>query len=243
MALRPDVPYSPVQSVLPETQQPNDAIRAEAQPQDFGAGIGSAFQQAGQAAQGIGGDAANVAAVWQQRHNLVATDEAFNQYQEAVNKLQYGDPSDPNDHGYFGTKGADALNTRGDVLQKMEAVRLNLSNGMQNGNQQLAFDEASRRLNTQVMAQIGQHSDQQWTTYATGQQSAQQDISLKTMGAAPADEATFQTNLEMGLKASATKAVLLGQSDEAINAAQIDFRNKAYATRAEAMGRRTPLAR
>ncbi len=242
MPPKPDTGYNPVQSVTPDTQAPQDYDRAQATPADMGSQIGGALQQLDQTGQRFASQATDVAVQMQQRQNQVAVDDGFNQLHAKVYAAQFGDPNNPKDGGFMGLQGQDALNARGPMLANLESFRQQVLGGMQNGAQKLQFDEASRRLMTNVEQQVGQHANQEWNTYASGQQFARQDMALKFIGSAPTDEATFQNNLADGMLAAAKKAAIAGASTDQANAEQLDFRAKAYATRAIALGATDPVA-
>src|ERR1700677_4852067 len=106
MPPRPDDMYQPGAAVSPETQAPNDYIRAEATPQDFGAQVGAATQGFGQSVERVGTDLNNNAVLVQQRNDRIAVDKAMGTLQDVNNKLLYGDksldPNDPKSRGYLG---------------------------------------------------------------------------------------------------------------------------------------------
>ena len=240
MAVRPDSPYSPVQSAVPDVQAPNDYIRSEATPGDMGAQIGNAVQQLGQTGQRLGAEATEWATQQQGLYNKTAVDSGFNQQQQYVNRLLYGDPADPGDHGYLSLSGADAMNARAGVMQQIESHRQQISDGM-NGAQRVQFEDASRRLTTAVEAQVGSHATQQFQTWTRSTQLARADTALQTLSADPGNDDTFTRNVSIGMQAIAHNNELAGMSPDASLAAIVQYKSKAYATRATAMAATDPV--
>jgi len=241
MALRPDSPYSPVASVAPEVQQPNDTIRAQATPQDFGSQIGGAIQQAGQAGERVGADAIDYALQAQAIYNKTAVDQSYNQHQDTANKLLYGDPNNPNDHGFMSLTGADAMNARAGVMAKLQESQNTLS-GKLPAVARATFEDQSRRLNQMVYSDIGNHANQQFMDWSVQTQDATKAVSLQALGANPANDNTFALGVTQVQDAAAQKAHLLGVSPETGAAMQIDAKNAAYATRATAWAATDPVA-
>ena len=240
MALRPDSPYSPVQSAVPDAQAPNDYIRSEATPADMGGQIGNAVQQLGQTGQRLGAEGMEYATQQQALYNKTAVDSGFNQQQQYVNRLLYGNPDDPNDHGYLSLQGADAMNARAGVMQQIEDHRQQLSNGM-NAAQRLQFEDASRRLTTATEAQVGAHAVQQFQTWTRATQLARADTALQTLSADPSNDDTFTRNVALGMQAVAHNAELAGMGPDASLAQIAQYKAKAYATRATSLAATDPV--
>src|ERR1700679_1288195 len=180
MAVRPDDPYSPVPSVAPDTQQPNDYIRAEATPASFGGQIGTAEQQAGQTGERVGGELNQLALQAQAIYNKTAVDQSYNQHQNTANKLLYGDPNDPNDHGFMSLTGADAMNARAGVMGKRQETQSALSANLPTV-ARATFEDQSRRLNQMVYSDIGNHADQQFLSWSVQTQDATKAVSLQAL--------------------------------------------------------------
>lgn len=104
----------------------------------------------------------------------VAADDASNQFQDFASKLLHGDPSKmvagPDgsqvpDTGYLGTKGRSALDARPAVQKQIDDKIKELRAGLQTPEQQLEFDNFSRRYRTGVVERVGNHADQQSTSW------------------------------------------------------------------------------
>jgi hypothetical protein len=241
MAMRPDSPYSPLADVAPTTEAPNDYIRTEATPQDFGAQIGQSTQQLGKTGEQIGQDLGDYALQAQAIFNKTSIDASYNQHQDTANKLLYGDPNDPNDHGFMSLTGADAMNARAGVMAKLQESQNELSGKLPTV-ARAQFEDQSRRLNQMVYSDIGQHANQQFLNWSVQTQDATKATSLQALGADPANDNTFTLGVTQVQDAAAQKAHLLGASPETGAAMQIQAKNDAYATRAKVWGLKDPVS-
>jgi hypothetical protein len=238
----PSVPYSPVPDVSPSTAQPSNYFTQQASPAAFGAQIGQATEGLGQSLEQAGAVGSDLATRIQTVHNNVAADGAFNQHQTNVNNILYGDPSKPGDSGYYGLHGQDALNARPGVLQALEDSRTNIRGGLQNTQQQLQFDEASRRLNMYSVAGVGSHSEQEFNRYSTETQTAAIDIAARSVANGYNDDTLFQHNLADALRAANAKSALAGGNDAMFANNRAQAAQTLYTARAVAMGTADPTA-
>lgn len=238
----PSVPYSPIPDVTPYVQQPSNRITTEASPGDFGAQVGQAFQGLGQNLDKAGDRLADTAAQMQTVHNNVAVDAAFNQHQDNVDRILHGDPANPQDTGFYGLRGQDALNARPGVLQALEDSRTSIRAGLQNQMQALKFDEDSRRLNMYSTAGIGSHYEQEFNRYATETQSASIDIKARAVANGYNDDNLFQHNLADALRAADAKSALAGGNDDVFADNRMQASQTLYTARAVAMGTANPAA-
>ena len=243
----PTVPYSPVPDVSPSTAgTPGFDIRAS--PEAFGAQIGQATQGLGQTVEQAGTRLADVAGNIQTMHNNVASDGAFNQFQDGTQKILYGDPNDTSNPGYYSLRGQAAVDARPGVLQQLDDLRNSIRNGLQNPVQQLSFDEASRRLNQYSTAGIGAHSDREYNRYAVETQTAAIDIKARAVANGYNDDELFQHNLEDALRAADAKSALSGANPDTDGGRALFANNRMqaaqtlYTARAVAMGTANPAA-
>lgn len=84
MPPRPDVPYSPVATVAPEVQSPEDYLRVQATPQAFGSQIGEAEERAGATGQQLGDKTAALALQFQQMQGATNALNAGSGYSREV---------------------------------------------------------------------------------------------------------------------------------------------------------------
>lgn len=155
-----NVPYSEgVPDVAPSGRPPNDYQNIQANPNQFGGLIAQGEQQ-------FGAGATKAAEFYGQ----VAADNASNDYQDRVNKILHGDPNKPNqdgtpDLGYLGLKGRAAMDARPEVEKRLDEELKQTRETLLTPEQQLRFDNFSRRYRAVSAAQIGTHADQQSNTW------------------------------------------------------------------------------
>lgn len=148
-----------VPEVAPQVQTPDDYQHLQTDSAQFGGAIAQGLQQFGQGAS-------KAAAFFGQ----AAADNATNQYQDTVTKLMHGDPNKmvpgPDgqmvpDTGYLGLKGRAALDARPQVSSALDETLKNIRAGLQTPEQQLQFDNFSRRYRSMAEGQMGEHADTQ----------------------------------------------------------------------------------
>lgn len=163
--------------LIPEAQasgMPDNYERIQASPDAFGANFGHALEQTGnqlsQSAQFFG---------------QVQADDANNQTMQFGEKLKYGDPNDPNDRGYFGLQGADALSARQGVFDKFNSF-LAQKREQLSPYARLQYDQMSRRYLSFFTSALGAHANQQAQSFTNETNKAASDINLNAIGAASA---------------------------------------------------------
>jgi hypothetical protein len=106
----------------------------------------------------------------------VAADDASNQFQDFASKLMHGDPSKmvpgPDgtqvpDSGYLSTKGRTALDQRPAVQKAIDDKIKELRGTLQTPEQQLEFDNFSKRYRTGVTERVGNHADKESGSWYT----------------------------------------------------------------------------
>lgn len=162
--MAPQVPYNEgVSDVAPDARTPNDYLTVRADPSSFGG-------QLAQGAEKLGQGATNAA----QFFGKVAADDASNQFQDYATKLLHGDPSKTTpgpdgqpipDTGYLGTRGRQTLDQRPQVNQQLDDKLKELRANLQSPDQQLEFDNFTRRYRSMVDERIGSHADGQQTVW------------------------------------------------------------------------------
>src|SRR6185312_15290677 len=146
---------------------PADYQNIQANPAQFGGLIAQGVQRLGQGGQQGGNDLTQAAIVTQQRFNQIASDDAFNEFQQGADNLTYGVPGDPNaPKGLYSLRGADALRAGPQTVQSLTDLRAKIKGGLQNDAQRLQFDEQSRRLIEYKSSEISRHLDAQADVYA-----------------------------------------------------------------------------
>lgn len=163
--MAPQVNYNEgVADVTPQATTPNDyQSSAAATPAAFGGQLAEGAQKLGQGA-----------ITSAQFFGRVAADDASNQFQDFATKLLHGDPNKmvagPDgqqvpDTGYLGLRGRAALDQRPEVEQQMDDKLKELRANLQSPEQQLEFDNFTRRYRSMMSERIGSHADGQATTW------------------------------------------------------------------------------
>jgi len=209
--------------VAPQVGVGDDYQHIDATPASFGGLIAKGLNEAGQGAVKAG-----------QFFGQVAADNGTNDFQDYSNKLLYGDPSKTTigpdgkpqqDLGYLGLKGRAALDARPAVEAQLDDKLKEIRGGLQTPEQQLQFDNYSKRYRARASEQIGSHADTQANTwYAAVNQSAG-DLALAHI----AQNADNPTELAAGIadlrSARVKTAQLAGGGPELVKEA-IDSANR-----------------
>lgn len=150
----------------------------------------------------------------QQIQNQTDADNAFNQLQSDYLTLQYGDPNDPSKPGYYSMKGQDAVNAYQNTVQSLDQKRQAILSSLSNQRVRNSFDQASRRLQSYTMSDIGRHYAQQSDLVTLQTQQASENLADRAISANPLDDNVFNNNLADKLRAADTKATLAGASPD-----------------------------
>ena len=165
-----------VASVTPDATPPHDYQQISSSPDSFGA-------QIAQGEEKLGAGATKASTFFGQ----VVADDASNNFQDYATKLLHGDPNKtvpgPDgqpmpDTGYMGLRGRAALDARPDVSRQLDDKLKELRGNLQSPEQQLQFDNFSRRYRSMVDERIGSHADGQATTWYTGVNTATAKLAL-----------------------------------------------------------------
>jgi hypothetical protein len=161
----PSPPYNEgLASVAPTPNTPNDYLSSSAAtPAAFGGQIAEGGQKLGQGALASA-----------QFFGKVAADDASNQFQDFATKLLHGDPNktitgpdgqQTPDTGYLGLRGRAALEQRPQIEEQLDEKVKQLRGNLQSPDQQLEFDNFTRRYRSMASERIGTHADGQATTW------------------------------------------------------------------------------
>jgi hypothetical protein len=153
------VPYTGVPTVTPESRVGDNYYHPQTSALTFGGGTARGLEQFGEAATKVSSFFGQVAA-----------DDAFNNFQDASNKLLRGDPNkttigpdgtEQPDLGYMGLRGRSALDARQGVEKQLDDLLRQTREGLISPEMKLDFDRASRRYRSDLGRQIGSHADGQ----------------------------------------------------------------------------------
>lgn len=210
------VPYTGVNDVSANPAPPSDYQNVQATPAAFGGVIAGAQQRAGGELQQGAGDLVQAAVVKQDRFNQVASDNAFNQFQQGADNLTYGDPGDPHaPQGLYTLKGEEALRAGPGTVQQLSSLRDQIKAGLQNDSQRLQFDEASRRLLEYKSSEISRHLDAQSDAFAIASNEATLKINERSASNAYNSDDAIMHAIQMGRGAAVRTVQVHGNEKDA----------------------------
>ena len=174
-------PYTGVPTVQPAAAPPEDYLRVQANPEEFGGFIAQGEQKAGQGLEQTAGNLFNI----EEFRGKINVDDQVNQWMTARDRILRGNPGQPAigpdgnpvlgpdgkpqpDLGFMGLEGRAAADQREATLKALEdarkAGRANLTMPID----QLAYDEQTRRLYSYAAQDIGAKADSGFKTWAGG---------------------------------------------------------------------------
>ena len=159
--------FDPIPSVAPTGPAGSQNENISATPEEFGGLRARAEQTLGQGIENTAEAGFNIESF----HNKVSKDYETTNFVDGKEKLLYGDPSKPlpdgsPDLGYFGTKGAAALDNREQTLKAIEELRQQGRNNLSSPAAQLEYDTDTRRMYADAVQRVGAHAVQQQYTWA-----------------------------------------------------------------------------
>jgi hypothetical protein len=206
------VPYDQGVPTVSPSGPPNDYLRIDAVPGAFGAIQAGRLQQVGQNLDRASENAAQVALLRQDRYNQIAVDDAFNGLQDSYYNLTYG--TDPASPGIYSLKGRAALDKGPDIIDAIKQARQSSYDGLQNDAQKLAFDVASRRMQSITLSEVGRHLDQQTEVYGQSVNEAMIDNAARTGGVNWNNEDTFASAVDQANRGAARLAATRGNAND-----------------------------
>jgi hypothetical protein len=227
-----------VPDVTPRDSVPDDYQHIQATPDEFGALIAQGAQRLGQ-----GGLNAS------KFFGEAVADSSFNDYQDFSTKLLYGDPNKTvigpdgkpqQDLGFMGLRGRAALDARPQITQQLDDHLKEVRSNLHTPEQQLQFDNFSRRYRSLVDGEIGRHADDQSAKWFADINQSTTNLSLQQIAATP-DNADAVAHSTADLVNAMVKNVQLqGGGDDQVRAAVNDGRAIALKTQLEAIGVNDP---
>ena len=217
-------------TVAPRGAPENDYERIPTSPAMFGGLIAQGEEKAGQGLEAASSAAASVQGFYSQ----VTASDAYNKLDDAYHKMQFGDPNDPNNPGFYALKGQNALSARGGVEQQMEDTRQQLKTGL-NPYARLMFEQDSRRLQAMTLSNIGRHADQQFDEYATSTATATQANAVRRAGTFADDDSAYVDAAQSGAKAIGALAKARGSSPDELEKMTNDFQTAMVQSRVEGL--------
>ncbi len=143
--------FNPLQTVAPSAA-PTPGFSQQATPEAFGANIGAAMQGLGQELGQAGDVASRHALAFQELTNETYARQATTDYQNKLRVMGFGDPTKPDQPGYFSLKGQAAFNGAKPTIEDAQKARDDLLDKMPN--------DAARRMAQPAMdAHLGAFSE------------------------------------------------------------------------------------
>lgn len=235
------VPYGEgVATVAPDDRTPDDYQRIQTNPGQFGGLIAQGAEQ-------LGAGASHAAQFFGQ----AAADDASNNYQDAVTKILHGDPNKTvpgpdgkptQDTGYLGLQGAAALNARPGVEKRLDDLQTSIRAGLTTPEQQLQFDNFTRRYRSYASGQIGTFADAQSKQWAGAVNQDTASLAINHIGANPDDPAQVAAGASDLIHARVKDAQLHGavEGDPVYNAAVASGKRDALKAQVQAIGVKDP---
>lgn len=182
-------PYTPFPTVpTPEVGGGNPLDKAfqhfETSPAMFGGLQATALQKFGETLGQSANTLANTAIDIQNYHNKVVVDQQITSYEDKINAVLYGDPTNAQDAGYMGLQGQAALDARPAARAQLEQLRKDHQSVLQNTPQRLAFDNQSRGYLNRALGYIGQHYEAEYNRNAQQTMEGRAGVALTNVGIA-----------------------------------------------------------
>lgn len=203
-----NVPYSEgATDVAPRTDVPDDFQHIQTSPAMFGGLIAQGEEKAAASLNKVG-----------TFYNQVAADDSTNQYMQGVKEILTGtgkpDPvTGQIDTGYYGMKGKDALTARPAVEAKLQDLVKSTRGNLLSPEQQLHFDENTRRFQSLTMMDMGRFADQQSTTYGIDTNNAGYANAISYAALHPEDDVSAQYATHQALTYATRRAQISGEAD------------------------------
>lgn len=153
----PQIPVPTTQDVFSTGRMPYQDIQAN--PNAFGANIGQAEEQSGQRLGQAGQELFQVAMRQKQVNDETASADAFTQFSGQFDEL-YGK--------YMSLQGKEAVDQLPAYQQQMQALQAKVKGTLTDAQQQMAFDQISRRQMMWNMVGMQRYADEQNRVYQLG---------------------------------------------------------------------------
>jgi hypothetical protein len=184
------VPYAPTEYVAPRERVPRDYEHIEAPIGAFGGFQAEALEKLGQGLTSAGA-----------LYGKVAAQNASNNYEDAVTKMLFGDPSKTSpdgtpDRGLMGLRGQDALNAASTMNQKLIDLRQQFGGSLWSADQELLYNNETARTFRYALEMAGRHYDSQFNDYATATNKTTADLALTGIRNDPNNPDSVSKNID-----------------------------------------------
>ena len=210
--------------------------RVDASPGAFGAQVGQAV---GQTSQGFE-QAAQAGMQIRQVNNIALVNDATTKLQNAANTIAFGDGT-PNNPGFFGKQGADALSAYPQAQSSLTAAQSQIESGLP-PDAQRDFQDYARRYVGSRLESFGDHFEQQRTLYTQQLAKSATDADQNTAISFYNDSDKFQSALSDGRFRIEQQSSVSGEAPEVTQQKLQDFTSGAYAGAASRIAEQDPVA-
>jgi hypothetical protein len=187
------------------------APSVQATPADFGAQIGQAEQGVGQDLSRASDTLGDVAMQMKQRQRLIATNNATNGFLADTHTITSGDPNNPNDPGYFGKMGQQAVDGRAQAFTALNNAYQQRLNSLQGDPlAQAQFEQEGRRYLNMTQGMLDQHYEQQSKAALIGSAQSTQQIALQGLGIYAQNEPGWQAHFKTLTEAAQNEVAAKG---------------------------------
>lgn len=220
-----DVPFNPLQSVLPDSRAP----APEYTPEMFGAGAGRALQ--GGAQQGL-----DYAQKQQALNDDAEAKDADVAYQRALNDLGFGA-----ENGYFSQLGKKSLDAYAPTQQQAADAREAIASNIQSPRARAAFDRAASVHLMNFTESMSRHNQQQRKLWLVGSSDARANETIAIAANYWNDPKRFAQAVATARDEAFQQGDLQGWSDEQKQAQARAYESKAWVLRISKMSQTNPM--
>lgn len=201
--------YTGVPEVSAQLEAPSDYQRIDATPSSFGSA-------GAEGAEALGAGLMKASDFYGQ----VAADSGTNNTLQQATAVLHGDPNKtvmgPDgqpmpDTGFFGKRGADAMNARADTAHEIDNIIQENREGLSTPQAKLQYDNETRRYRAQWLTQMGTHADEQQRVWAQDTNNTSATLALNQASRSPTDQTAVDDALTRTRTAYVRNAQLRGE--------------------------------
>jgi hypothetical protein len=217
--------FNPV-GALPSVQAPVSA---------FGGGIAQAEKGLAGAVGQAGDQAFDVAIQRQRIARTTSVNNALNGFLTDTHTVTSGDPNNPNDPGYFGKLGQQAVDGRTGAFSQLNDAFTTRLNSLTDPLARNMFEQEGRRYLNNTQGALDEHYQQQSKAALVGSAQATQGIALQGLSIYANNEQGWQQHFQIGLQAAHNESAARGETNEQAQLRVQDFTEQAKAQRVQTL--------
>lgn len=221
-----EVPFNPLQSVLPDSRMP----APDYSPEMFGAGAGKALQGAAQ-------EGFDYARQQQALNDDAEAKDADVAYQRQLNTLGF----DP-DNGYFAKLGKSSLDAYQSTQEQASQARDAIASTMQSPRARQAFERAAAGHLMNFTESMSRHNQQQRKLWLVGSSDARANETIAIAANYWNDDKRFDQAVATARDEAMQQGDLQGWSDEQKQAQARAYESKAWVLRISRVNQSNPIA-